>query len=114
DLGGAARRGGRGQPRLHRGGGEARLHAALAVPDAVLPRAVGDPVAEDHRPRARRRRPVRAGAAPRVKRLFRNAYVVVMDDAGTEHEDGWVLVADGVVSATGGGAEPEADERIDL
>jgi cytosine/adenosine deaminase-related metal-dependent hydrolase len=49
-----------------------------------------------------------------VKRLFANAYVVVMDDAGTEHEDGWVLVEDDVVAATGGGAEPEADERVDL
>jgi len=49
-----------------------------------------------------------------VRRVFRNAYVVVMDDAGTEHADGWVLVEDGVVAATGGGAEPEADERIDL
>ena len=64
DLGGAARRGGRGERGLHRGGGEARLHAALAVPDDVLPRALGDPVAEDHRPRARGRRPLRAGAAP--------------------------------------------------
>jgi cytosine/adenosine deaminase-related metal-dependent hydrolase len=49
-----------------------------------------------------------------VRRLFRNAYVVVMDDAGTEHEDGWVLVEDGVVAATGGGAEPRTDERVDL
>jgi len=49
-----------------------------------------------------------------VRRLFRNAYVVVMDDAGTEHEDGWVLVEDGVVAATGVGAEPEGDERVDL
>jgi len=49
-----------------------------------------------------------------VTRLFRHAYVVVMDDAGTEHEDGWVLVEDGVVAATGGGVEPEADERVDL
>jgi cytosine/adenosine deaminase-related metal-dependent hydrolase len=49
-----------------------------------------------------------------VKRLFRNAYVVVMDDAGTEHEDGWLLVEDGLVTATGGGVEPEADERVDL
>ncbi len=49
-----------------------------------------------------------------MKRLFRNAYVVVMDDAGTEHEDGWVLVEDGLVAATGGGSEPEADERVDL
>jgi cytosine/adenosine deaminase-related metal-dependent hydrolase len=49
-----------------------------------------------------------------VKRLFANTYVVVIDDAGTEHEDGWVLVEDGVVAATGGGAEPAADERVDL
>ena len=49
-----------------------------------------------------------------MKRLFRNAYVVVMDDAGTEHEDGWLLVEDGLVTATGGGVEPEADERVDL
>ena len=49
-----------------------------------------------------------------MKRLFANAYVVVMDDAGTEHEDGWVLVEDGQIAATGGGSEPEADERVDL
>jgi 8-oxoguanine deaminase len=49
-----------------------------------------------------------------VRRLFRNAYVVVMDDAGTEHEDGWVLVEDGLIAGTGGGEEPEADERVDL
>src|SRR6185437_10939940 len=114
DLGGTARRGGRGEPRLHRGGGETRLHAALSVSDDVLSRALGDPEPEDHRPRPRGRRPLRAGAAPGVTRLFRNAYVVVMDDAGTEHEDGWVLVDDGVVAATGGGVEPEADERVDL
>ena len=49
-----------------------------------------------------------------MRRLFKNAYVVVMDDAGTEHEDGWVLVEDSLVASTGGGAEPEADERVDL
>jgi cytosine/adenosine deaminase-related metal-dependent hydrolase len=49
-----------------------------------------------------------------VKRLLANAYVVVMDDSGTEHEDGWVLVEEGVVAASGRGAEPEADERVDL
>src|SRR5919109_924302 len=37
-----------------------------------------------------------------------------MDEDGTEHDHGWVLVEDGVVAATGGGAEPEADEREDL
>jgi cytosine/adenosine deaminase-related metal-dependent hydrolase len=49
-----------------------------------------------------------------VKRLFANAYVVVMDDAGTEHETGWVLAEDGVVAAVGAGVEPEAEEREDL
>ncbi len=49
-----------------------------------------------------------------MKRLFANAHVVVMDAPGTEHEDGWVLVEDGVIAATGGGEEPEAEERVDL
>jgi cytosine/adenosine deaminase-related metal-dependent hydrolase len=49
-----------------------------------------------------------------VKRLFANAHVVVMDDAGTEHDSGWVLVEDGRVAATGRGPEPEAHEREDL
>jgi cytosine/adenosine deaminase-related metal-dependent hydrolase len=49
-----------------------------------------------------------------VKRLFANAHVVVMDDAATEHESGWVLVEDGSVTATGSGTELEADEREDL
>jgi cytosine/adenosine deaminase-related metal-dependent hydrolase len=46
--------------------------------------------------------------------LFTNAWVVVMDDAGTEHESGWMLMEDRFVSATGSGALPEADETIDL
>jgi cytosine/adenosine deaminase-related metal-dependent hydrolase len=49
-----------------------------------------------------------------MKRLLANAYVVVMDDAGTEHESGWVLVEHGRVADIGGGAEPGADERVDL
>jgi cytosine/adenosine deaminase-related metal-dependent hydrolase len=50
-----------------------------------------------------------------VSRLFANAYVVTMDDAGTEHERGWVLAgSDGLVEAVGGDAEPAADERVDL
>ena len=50
-----------------------------------------------------------------MTRLFANAYVVTMDDAGTEHERGWVLVGeDGLVADVGGGAEPAADERVDL
>jgi cytosine/adenosine deaminase-related metal-dependent hydrolase len=47
-------------------------------------------------------------------KLFADAYVVVMDDAGTEHENGWVLVDDGRIVEAGGGAEPEADERESL
>jgi cytosine/adenosine deaminase-related metal-dependent hydrolase len=46
--------------------------------------------------------------------LFRNCYVVVGDDAGTEHDGGWLLVQDGRVASVGDGREPEADERVDL
>ena len=49
-----------------------------------------------------------------MKVLLHNALVVVMDDAATEHEDGWVLIADGLVDSVGSGAPPEADERVDL
>ncbi|MDX6537369.1 MAG: 8-oxoguanine deaminase [Gaiellales bacterium] len=46
--------------------------------------------------------------------LLRGAHVVVMDDAGSEHADGWVLLRDGLVAAVGGGAEPPAADRVDL
>ncbi len=46
--------------------------------------------------------------------LLHNAYVATMDDAGTEHEDGWVLMRDGVVDAAGSGPPPDADDRVDL
>ena len=46
--------------------------------------------------------------------LFRNAWVVTMDDAGAEHRDGWILVADGFVERVGGDTPPEADETVDL
>jgi len=46
--------------------------------------------------------------------LFSGGWIVTMDDAGTEHEDGWVLVSEGRVEAVGGGAPPDADERVDL
>ena len=49
-----------------------------------------------------------------MKRLLARAWVVVMDDAGSEHESGWVLVEDGVVAEVGGGAEPPAHRREDL
>ncbi|MGZ8687993.1 MAG: 8-oxoguanine deaminase [Gaiellaceae bacterium] len=47
-------------------------------------------------------------------RLFANAWVVTMDDPGTEHRSGWVHVENGVVVATGNGAEPSVAERVDL
>jgi cytosine/adenosine deaminase-related metal-dependent hydrolase len=46
--------------------------------------------------------------------LYTGGYVVTMDDAGTEHEDGWLLERDGVIEAVGGGAPPEADRRSEL
>ena len=46
--------------------------------------------------------------------LVKNAYVVAMDDAGTEHDGGWILVRDGIVEAVGAGAAPEADTVHDL
>ena len=46
--------------------------------------------------------------------LFHGAWVVTMDDAGSEFPDGWLLVADGLVEGAGGGAPPAADERVDL
>ncbi len=49
-----------------------------------------------------------------MRRLLKNAYVVTMDDAGTEYEDGWVLIEDGLVEAVGGGPYPDADWTDDL
>jgi cytosine/adenosine deaminase-related metal-dependent hydrolase len=46
--------------------------------------------------------------------LLANAYVATMDDAGSEHEDGWLLLADGLIKAVGDGAAPEVGERVDL
>ena len=46
--------------------------------------------------------------------LYANGWVVTMDDAGTEHADGWVLVEDATIASVGTGPEPVADERIDL
>jgi cytosine/adenosine deaminase-related metal-dependent hydrolase len=49
-----------------------------------------------------------------MRTLYANGWIVTMDDAATEHPHGWVLVEDGVVGATGAGAEPEAENRVDL
>jgi len=46
--------------------------------------------------------------------VYANAYVVTMDDEGTEHPGGWLAVGDdGFVEAVGGGEPPEGD-RVDL
>src|SRR5205814_9402133 len=44
--------------------------------------------------------------------VLRNAYVVVMDEAGTEHESGWIQVEDGLVTAVGGGEPPGPGEDL--
>jgi cytosine/adenosine deaminase-related metal-dependent hydrolase len=46
--------------------------------------------------------------------LFVNAHVVTMDDDGTEHSGGWLLVDDGLVQQVGSGTPPDADEVNDL
>ena len=49
-----------------------------------------------------------------MRTLYANAYVVVGDEAGTEHDQGWLLVEDGFVAETGAGQELAADETVDL
>jgi 8-oxoguanine deaminase len=52
-----------------------------------------------------------------MRTLYANGWVVTMDDAATEHPQGWVLVEEGVIVSVGAGAEPDgrADaERVDL
>jgi len=46
--------------------------------------------------------------------LLTGAHVVTMDDAGTEHRDGWVLVEQGRIAAVGDGAPPAAGTRAAL
>jgi len=46
--------------------------------------------------------------------LYANGWVVTCDEAGTELPAGWVMVENSLVAAVGDGAEPDADERIDL
>jgi cytosine/adenosine deaminase-related metal-dependent hydrolase len=46
--------------------------------------------------------------------LLADAHVLTLDDAGTEHERGWILVENGLVAAVGAGEEPDADERTSL
>jgi len=49
-----------------------------------------------------------------VSILFANGWVVTMDDAGSEHSSGWVLVDGELIAAVGGGEEPLAHERVDV
>jgi cytosine/adenosine deaminase-related metal-dependent hydrolase len=49
-----------------------------------------------------------------VTALYANAHVVTLDEEGSEHAGGWVLVEDGFVRTLGAGPEPDADERVDL
>jgi cytosine/adenosine deaminase-related metal-dependent hydrolase len=49
-----------------------------------------------------------------MKSLLTDAHVVTMDDAEAEHADGWILIENGFVLEAGGGAEPEAEERVSL
>jgi cytosine/adenosine deaminase-related metal-dependent hydrolase len=51
---------------------------------------------------------------PPMSLLLENGWICTLDDAGTEHPDGWVLVRDGLVEAVGAGEPPAADERVDL
>ena len=46
--------------------------------------------------------------------LYSDAYIVTMDDARTEYQDGWLLEQDGVVVAVGDDDPPEADARSEL
>jgi cytosine/adenosine deaminase-related metal-dependent hydrolase len=49
-----------------------------------------------------------------MKTLLQGAWVVTMDDAGAEHEHGWVLVEDGLIVSVGSGPAPEANETVEL
>jgi len=50
-----------------------------------------------------------------TKTLFTNAWVLTLDDAFTEHQNGWVLVEDDRIVALGSGEPPESNgETIDL
>jgi len=46
--------------------------------------------------------------------LYRNGWIVTMDDSESEHESGWILVDGSTIEALGSGPEPEATERVDL
>jgi cytosine/adenosine deaminase-related metal-dependent hydrolase len=49
-----------------------------------------------------------------VSTLYVSAHVVTMDDEGSEHPGGWILVEDGLVGAVGSCERPPADVVVDL
>jgi cytosine/adenosine deaminase-related metal-dependent hydrolase len=49
-----------------------------------------------------------------MKSLLADAHVLTVDDAGTEHADGWILIEDGLVVEVGTGEAPDAEERTNL
>ena len=49
-----------------------------------------------------------------MRTLFSNAYVVTMDDAGTELDGAWILVEDGFVVEVGTGSPPFAEHFENL
>ncbi|MDX6438844.1 MAG: 8-oxoguanine deaminase [Gaiellaceae bacterium] len=49
-----------------------------------------------------------------MKSLLADAHVLTVDDAGTEHADGWILIEDGLVIEVGTGEPPDAEERTNL
>jgi 8-oxoguanine deaminase len=44
--------------------------------------------------------------------VLHNAWVVTMDDAGTEHERGWIRIEDGLVAEVGAGEPPEPGDDL--
>jgi len=45
--------------------------------------------------------------------IYGNCWVVTMDDAGTEHRDGWIRVDGGLVTEVGAGPAPAGAEDLD-
>jgi cytosine/adenosine deaminase-related metal-dependent hydrolase len=46
-----------------------------------------------------------------MRTLYANGWIVTMDDAGTEHPYGWVLIDGAVIVAVGAGEEPDEHNR---
>jgi cytosine/adenosine deaminase-related metal-dependent hydrolase len=44
--------------------------------------------------------------------ILANCWLVTMDDAGTEHQQGWIRIEDGLVAEVGSGAPPDGAEDL--